>query len=139
MLGIVQHQFFTLALRLNFSALNYDLFKKNCTVSTVCIFCDAPIEDAKHYFLYCQSFAALRDIVFASAEHLLGDRWLLASDKKTIDWILNGVSSIYFQINVNLFQSVQSFISQSNRFSLVILFKKKKSDRDILNLQLNLP
>ena len=78
-------------LRLNFSALNHDLFKKNCSVSTICTFCDAPIEDAhaKHYFLYCPSFSVLRVILFASA----------------VNWI-NGVPDIDFQINVNLFKSV---------------------------------
>ena len=104
-------------LRLNFSALNYDLFKRNCSVSSACALCDAPVEDAKHYFLFCPSFAALRVILFASAAHLLGDNWLSASNKKKIDWLLNGVPGINFQINVNLFYAVQSFISQSNRFS----------------------
>ena len=42
-------------LRLNFSALNYDLFKRNCSASSACPLCDAPIEDAKHYFLLCPS------------------------------------------------------------------------------------
>ena len=104
-------------LRLNFSALNYDPFMKNCSVSAVCKYCNASVEDAKQYFLYCPSFAALRIILLASAAHLLGDRWLSASDKRKIDWLLNGVPDNEFQTNVNLFQSVQSFISQSNHFS----------------------
>ena len=41
----------------------------------------------------------------------------LQTRKKLIAWLLNGVPDIEFQTNVNLFQSVQSFISQSNRFS----------------------
>ena len=101
------------------SALNYDLFTKNCSVSPACKYCNASIENAKHYFLYCPSFAALPNILLASTAHLhvLGrDRWLSASDKKRIDWLLNGVPDIEFQINVNLFQTVQSFISQSNHF-----------------------
>ena len=68
-------------LRLNFSALIMT-FLRTIAVSTVCTFCDAHIEDAKHYFLYCPRFAALRVILFASAAHWLGDGWLLASDKK---------------------------------------------------------
>ena len=98
-------------LRLNFSFLNYDLFKINCSVSSACALCDAPIEDTKHYFLFCPSLS------FTSAAHLLGDRWLNASDKRKIDWFLNGVPGIDFQLNVNLLLSVKSFISQSNRFS----------------------
>ena len=49
-------------LRLNFSALNYDLFKRNCSVSSACTLCDAPVEDAKHYscfarvFLFCAKY-----------------------------------------------------------------------------------
>ena len=57
-------------LRLNFSALNYDLFKKNCSVSPTCKYCNASIENVKHYFLYCPSFATLRNILFTSAAHL---------------------------------------------------------------------
>ena len=59
-------------LRLNFSKANYGLFKKNCSVSTVCTFCDAPIEDNKHNCLFCPNFAALYDILFFSAAYWLG-------------------------------------------------------------------
>lgn len=67
--------------------------------------------------LFCPGFAALRETMFASATNLLGDKWLFASDKREIDFLLNGVSGIVFQINVHLFHSVQPFVSQSNRFS----------------------
>ena len=87
-------------LRLNFSALNYDLFTKNCFVSPACKYCNASIEDAKHYFLYCPSFAALRNILLASAAHILGNKWLAASDKKKKNWLLSGVPDIEFQTNV---------------------------------------
>ena len=61
---------------LSFSALNYHLFQKNCCPSPACALCDASIEDAKHYFLYCPSFAALRENpLLTSAERLLGNRW----------------------------------------------------------------
>ena len=53
-------------LRLNFSALNYHLFQKNCCPSSACVLCDASIEDVKHYFLYCPSFSALREKLFTS-------------------------------------------------------------------------
>ena len=97
-------------LRLNFSGLNYHLFQKNCCPSPACAFCDASIEDVKHYFLFCPSFAALHEKLFTSAAQLLGNRWHCASDKKKIDWLLNGIST------VRLFQLVQSFILLSNRF-----------------------
>ena len=69
-------------LRLNFSALNYHLFQKNCCPSPACALCDASVEDVKHYFLYCPSFAALCEKLFTSAAKLLGNRWHCASDKK---------------------------------------------------------
>jgi len=87
-------------LRLNFSALNYDLFKRNCSASSVCA-----VHQLKmlNYFLFCSSFSALCETLFSSAAHLLGDKWLLASDKKRIGFLLNGVPGLDFQIIVNLF------------------------------------
>ena len=87
-------------LRLNFSALNYHLFQKNCCPSPACALCDASIEDVKHYFLYCPSFAALCEKLFTSAAKLLGNRWHCASDKEKIDWLLNSISTADFQINL---------------------------------------
>ena len=64
----------------------------------------------------CQSFAAFCEKLFTSTAQLLGNRWHGASDKKKIDWLLNGISNFKFQVNVRLFQLVQSFISLSNCF-----------------------
>ena len=55
--------------------------------------------------------------LFTSAAHLLGDKWLLASDKKKIECFLFGSPDLLFQSNVPLFEQVQSFISHSSRFS----------------------
>ena len=44
------------------------------------------------------SFAALCEKLFTSAAQLLGNRWHGASDKKKIDWLLNGISTADFQI-----------------------------------------
>ena len=35
-------------------------------------------------------------------------------------WLLNGISTDDFQINVRFFQLVQAFVSLSNRFSLLL-------------------
>ena len=75
------------------------------------------MEDVKHYFLYCPMYAAHRIALFNSAAHLLGDKWLLASDKKKIECFLFGSSDLQFQSNSRLFEQVQSFISHSSRFS----------------------
>ena len=57
----------------------------------------------KHYFLYCPSFAALSEKLFTSAAQLLGNRWHCASDKKNIDWLLNGISTADFQLKLSCF------------------------------------
>ena len=65
----------------------------------------------KHYFLYCPSFAALREKLFISAAQLLGNRWHGASKiRNKIDRLLKGISTADFVINVSLFQLAQSFI-----------------------------
>ena len=104
-------------LRLKNSTLNYDLILKNCIASPACARCGANIEDVKHYSLSCPVFAALRTVLLTSASHLLRDKWRLASDKKKIKLLLSGDPDVDFQTNVNLFRCVQSFISQTNRFS----------------------
>ena len=43
-------------LRLNFSALNYYLCKRNCFDSSTCALHDEPTENAKHYFLTLSQF-----------------------------------------------------------------------------------
>ena len=70
-------------------------------------------------FVFCPSLTALREILFASAAHCweIDGFPRLILIKRKIDWLLNGVPGIAFQLNVDLFHSVQSFISQSNRFS----------------------
>ena len=47
--------------------------------------------------------SALLEMLFASAAHLLGDSWVLASDKRKTDWLLTGVPHIDFQLNVSFF------------------------------------
>lgn len=54
--------------------------------------------------------AALREKLFASVVHLLGNRWHCVSDKKKNDCFLTGISQD------DLIQFVQSFISMSNHF-----------------------
>ena len=66
------------------------------------------------YFLYCVSFPALREKLFACAGQLLGNRWHCASDNKQINRFLNGISHDDFDFNVIIVGYVQSFIFFSN-------------------------
>ena len=50
--GIVKLWFFILVLGWKFSALNHDLFKRNCSASSVCLLCSALVEDVKPLFFY---------------------------------------------------------------------------------------
>ena len=95
---------FSTCLRLNFILVPYIItfFRKIAVLSPACALCGASIEDVKRYFLYCPSFAALREKLFTSAAHLLENRWHCASDKKKIDWLLNGISNSDFLINITL-------------------------------------
>ena len=54
--------------------------------------------------------AARRIALFTSAAHLLGNKRLLASDKKKIECFLFGSPDLQFQSNVHLFEQVQSLI-----------------------------
>ena len=74
-----------------------NLCRKMCHICHLPVVCAVQlVEDVKHYFLFCPRFAALRETLFSSAVHLLGDRWLSASDKKEIDFLLNGVPGLDF-------------------------------------------
>ena len=61
-------------------------------------------------------YAAHRIALFTSAAHLLGDKWLLASNKKKNLCFPLHSPDLQFQFSVRLFEQVQSFISHSSRF-----------------------
>ena len=105
-------------LRLNFSALNYHLFQKNCCPSPACAaLSDASTEDVKHYFLNCpRLLPCVKSCLPPLHNYWEIDGIVPQKTKKKNDWLLNGISTADFQTNVSLFQLVQSFISLSNRF-----------------------
>ena len=103
-------------LRLQNSTLNKDLYSKNCVPSPACPRCGHPVEDVKHYFFHCPSYAAIRASLLTSAEQLLGDKWQSTSIKRKINWFLNGVPTVNNNVNIKLFKAVQTFISSSSRF-----------------------
>ena len=70
----------------------------------------APIEDPKHYSLYCPSIAALREKWFASAAQLAGNRWHCASDTRKNYWFLNGISHDDFDTNGMFFFSMSNHL-----------------------------
>lgn len=83
---IVQHQFFTLDLIF--------FMNKNGSVSPAVLF-------------VC--FAALREVLFASAARLLGSKLHLASDKRKTEWLLNGVSELTFKLMQTVFHNLCNY------------------------------
>ena len=52
------------------------------------------------------ALATVSVAISSPVRQLLGNRWNCASDKEKIDWLLTGISTADFQINVRLFQLV---------------------------------
>ena len=92
-------------LRLGNSALNHHLFTKGCIISPACA-CGNPKETVKHFFFYCNRYAAPRSKLLTSAAHLLGFKWLQASISVKLTWILKGIPNTEFH-----------YILESRRFA----------------------
>lgn len=103
-------------LRLNNSALNSNLFIRNCIPSPSCA-CGAPLESLTHYFLTCPKYAAQRQILLTSAVHILGVTWLSMSNTTKLNILLYGDARLNFQENKELFQAIHVYISSTERFS----------------------
>ena len=71
--------------------------KKNCRPSPACPLCDAPVEDPKHYFLYCPSFAALKSCLPPLQNYSEIDGIVLPIIKKN-DWVLNGINHAMIRV-----------------------------------------
>ena len=71
-------------LPLNFSALKYHLFQKNCCLSPACPLSDAPVEDPKLFSVLSKCCRSAFKNLFTSAAQLPGYRWYCASNKKKL-------------------------------------------------------
>jgi hypothetical protein len=98
-------QVFLTRLRTNCSSLNHDLYTKNMSDSPLCD-CGL-IENAKHYFLECNSFTAIR-------MHLIQSLNLLSH--VSISIILNGDPNLSYKENTEIVDAVHLYIKQSHRF-----------------------
>ena len=91
----------------NFSALKCHLF---CCLSPVYPLCDASVEDPKLSFLYCPSFAALREKLACLRCTITWKQMALGFRLKKIDWFLNGISN-----DEEVILTLLCFFSKSNR------------------------
>ena len=103
-------------LRLNCSALNYYLFKINCSLSPACT-CGAKCESLIHYLLQCPRYAALRLSLLSAAAQVYGDSWYLLSDSQKVKLFLFGSVDLNTEDNRSIFMHVQQYIKLSKRFS----------------------
>ena len=108
-------------LRLGFSCLREYLFRINRCASPFCE-CGIDIESVKHFFLFCPRYAAQRNrLLLTSAANILGETWSSSSDAKKLNFLLYGVKSVNYDINCALFREVQTFIINTDRFSMATI------------------
>ena len=66
-------------------ALNHDLFEINIVQCHLhVIFVMLQLKMLNSFCIICPSFGALLEMLFAPTAHLLGDSWVLASDKRKL-------------------------------------------------------
>ena len=92
-------------LRTNCSALNYDLYMKNIIDSPLCR-CNN-IETVKHFFLDCPNYNNQRITLMQTVSRFCAI---------TLDTLLYGNSTLSLQANSDIFEAVQLFLKQTNRF-----------------------
>ena len=108
-------------LRLGFSSLIEYLYKINRCASPFCE-CGLDSESVKHFFLFCPRYASQRNLHLTSSARILGETWSSSSDARKINFLLFGVKSVNYDINCALIREVQTFIINTNRFSMATLW-----------------
>ena len=112
-------------MRLEHSTLNHCSHLYGFTDTPLCT-CGA-VENNGHYFLDCPKYAALRTVLLKSIAGIVSpgvnSSLLLHLDKQyLLKLILYGSSDLSFHENELLFQSVQLYIKDSNRFDNIFRF-----------------
>ena len=97
-------------IRCSASFLNEDLFKVNIVNSPSCNNCGASLENARHFFLECPTYADIRTVLFDKLSFLpVIDHHLLTS----------GIAELSTAQNETIFKHVFDYIKRSKRFLLV--------------------
>ena len=94
------------------------MYKINRCASPFCE-CGLDSESVKHFFLFCPRYAAQRNLLLTSAARILGETWLSSIDAKEMFFY---VKSVNYEINCALFREVQTFIINTNRFSMATVW-----------------
>ena len=93
------------------------MYKINRCATPFCE-CGLDYESVKHFFLFCPRCAAQRNLLLTSAARILGEMWSLSCDARKINFLLFGVKTVNYDMNCTLFREVQTFIINTNRFSM---------------------
>lgn len=101
--------------------LNPDLLEINIVQCHLhVIFVILQLKMLNSFFIICPSFGAQLEMWFAPIAHLLGDSWVLASDKRKTDWLFNGGTIIDFELtSILLFFCPLSSQSSPNQTALL--------------------
>lgn len=104
-------------LRLGLSKLNAHLFSYGIIPEPFCPNC--PIntrETSAHYLLECPAYDAQREEMFRCLRDLLPPT-IINNNRKCVQALVNGIDTLSFDTNKNIFSNVQNYISLTLRFT----------------------
>lgn len=92
-------------LRLGMSDLKNDMFNRHLVDDPFCA-CGNGTETAKHYLLHCILFNGARAQTIST----------LPIEYCIVETLLKGNPALHININILIFETVQQYISETNRF-----------------------
>ena len=105
-------------MRLGLSPLRQHLFRHYIVDSPMCLLCDENEEESvTHYVMGCPRHTTARDLLLLKMEPTLDLLNInINSEISIVKLIINGHPNLTFQQNVNLFNIVHEYITNSKRF-----------------------
>ncbi len=95
-------------IRMGFSNLNNDLYKKGCVDNDICS-CGTGKEDARHYMLTCQKYGSSRDTLYQDIKSC-------CNRQITLPLLLYGNKTLSKETNLLILAHVYQYIKDTNRF-----------------------
>ncbi len=103
-------------MRLGLSHLQHQLYSFNIITDPNCPCCNRNPETPAHYFLFCHKFITHRIILYAELVEIIPDTLWTVDDNTLTDILLKGSSDFALETNVQIFQTVQKYIRNTQRF-----------------------
>ena len=111
--GIRKFNIIHCQLRNEASNLKAHLFNDFLSDDTDCPNCGDPLEDNGHFLFICPTYNNLRLVLLDSIQSLIPKN---NNVDINIDLLLHGYRSFSYDINKEIFQAVNKFISDTHRF-----------------------